>query len=346
MISVSPSVDLRITLFLLYLSLSFFIMAYSTANALSPPSDVSTTNTGTRTGTRAHRHHQAFKGQNFDIWKVVITSERLKPAVYNKVRKHTSAVVSRLYTGNVTHILNALLTGNDYQFTKPALTSTEKTAEITFRVEYDAYSKHKSAYKNNKAILASSLLNQCDDSILQQLANMKDHDKGQYNILWVLAALNQLCSGIHNDEIPLVQVATALSKFFLYKQSEHQHATDFREEFELNVRALEAVGATITLPEACLKLEENLDQTTTTLTDDMKQERAFERLTALVFLNQCGPSAESTRTLLKTQYVQRHDNYPANVTVAANLVRAAKKESRPHHSNHLAITVGHTPPFR
>ena len=219
-----------------------------------------------------------------------ITSDRLKPAVYNRVRKQTSAVVSQLCTGNVTHVLTALSTGNDYKFAKPALTSTEQTAQITFKVEYDAYSKHKAPTTTIRPY-SHLLLNRCDDSVLQQLAEMTDHDKGQYDILWVLAALNQLCSGIHNDEIPLLQVATALSKLFLYKQSEHQHATDFREEFELNVRALKVVGATIALSEACLKLEENLDQATTTLTDDVKQERAFERLMVLVFLNQCGPSA-------------------------------------------------------
>ena len=314
-------------------------MADSAANALSTTSDMPTANTGTRTGTRAHRHHQPFKGQYFDLWKVAITSDRLKPAVYNKVRKQTSAVMSHLCTGNVTHVLAALSTGNTYQFAKPALTSIEKTAKITFIVEYDAYSKHKSAYDNNKAILTSSLLNQCDDSVLQQLAEMKDHYKSQYDNFWVLAALDQLCSSIYNDKIPLLQVTTTLSKLSLFKQPEHQHATDFREEFELNASDMKAVGATITLPAACLKLEENLEHTTTTLTDNVQQERAFERLMALVFLNQCGPSAEQTRTLLKTHYVQRHDHYPSNVTVTANLIRAAKKESRPCRSNRLAITL-------
>ena len=158
MISVSPSADRRVALFLLYLSLSFLIMADSTANALSPTSDVPTTNTSMRTSTRAHRHHQAFKGQNFDIWKVAITSKRLKPAIYNKVRKRTSAVVSRLCTGNVTHILTALLTGSDYQFAKHALTSTEKTAKITFRVKYDAYSKHQSAWPYSHLLYSTSAM--------------------------------------------------------------------------------------------------------------------------------------------------------------------------------------------
>ena len=193
-------------------------------------SDAPIANTG-----RQHRHHQSFKGQTFDIWKVAITSDRLKPDVYNKIQKQISAVMSHLCAGNITHVLAALLAGNDYQFAKPALTSTEKTAEITFIVEYDAYSKNKSAYDNNKAKLASSLLNQCIDSVLQQLAEMMDHLNGKYDILWVLATLNQLCSGIHNDEIPLLQVITAFHKLFLYKQAEHQHATNFREEFELNV---------------------------------------------------------------------------------------------------------------
>ena len=206
---------------------------------------------------------------------MAITSDRLKPAVYNKVRKQTSAVVPQLCTGNITHVLTALSIGNDYQFAKPALTLTEKTTEITFKVEFDAYSKYKSAYINNKAILASSLLSQCDDFVLQQLAKKKDHITGKYDILWVLVALNQLCSGIHNDEIPLLQVATALSKLFLHKQPENQHATKFREEFEHNACALKAVGATITLPESCLKLEENLEQNTT-LNGNEKQKRAFE----------------------------------------------------------------------
>ena len=203
------------------------------------------------------------------------------------------------------------------------MTSTEKAAEITFKVELDAYITHKSNYENNNAIIASSLINQCDDSVAQQLTEMKDHTTGKYGILWVLAALNQLCSIIHNDEIPLLQVTTAFRKLFVHKQPENQHATQFREEFDHNIRALKAVGATITLPAACLKLEENLEQTTT-LTDNEKQKRAFERLMALVFLNQCGPSAEQTHTLLKTQYVQNQDNYPANITVTANLVKAAK----------------------
>ena len=46
----------------------------------------------------------------------------------------------------------------------------------------------------------------------------------------------------------------------------------------------------------------------------------------LTYLNQCDNSAESTRTLLKTQFVQDQDNYPANVTGAASLITAAKKE--------------------
>ena len=60
---------------------------------------------------------------------------------------------------------------------------------------------------------------------------------------------------------------------------------------------------------------------------------------ALVFLNQCGPSAEQTRTLLKMQYVHSQDNYPANITVSANPIKAAKKESRPHRGNRPALTL-------
>ena len=112
---------------------------------------------------------------------------------------------------------------------------------------------------------------------------MKGYTLGQYDILWVLSALNQLCSGIHNDEIPLVQVVTAFRKLFVTKQQEHQSVVSFREEFEHNVQALQAVGATIKLPTLCLKLEEQLDPDNK-LTETVKQVCAFVRVMALTFL--------------------------------------------------------------
>ena len=123
---------------------------------------------------------------------------------------------------------------------------------------------------------------------------------------------------------------------FTHKQQEQQSALVFKDEFLQYVSDLKAVGATITLPATCLELEEKLDPDKT-LSDEVKQSRAFECLMALTYLNQCDNSAELTRTLLKTQYVQTHDNYLANVTVAANLVRVAKKE-KPNR-NRPAITL-------
>ena len=90
----------------------------------------------------------------------------------------------------------------------------------------------------------------------------------------------------------------------------------------------------------CLELEANLNtDKTNPPNDDVKQARAFERLMALAYLNQCDNSAETTRTMLKTQYVQDHDEYPSNITVSANLVKVAKKESRPGRGSHAALTL-------
>ena len=115
---------------------------------------------------------------------------------------------------------------------------------------------------------------------------MKDHSTGQYNILWVLSTLSQICSGIRNDEIPLLQVFNAIRKVFTHKQHENQSAPAFKEEFVQNIHAMKAVGATITLPAACLELEANLDPDKTNLPgDNVKQARAFERLMALAYLN-------------------------------------------------------------
>ena len=73
--------------------------------------------------------------------------------------------------------------------------------------------------------------------------------------------------------------------------------------------------------------------------DDVKQARAFERLMALSYLNQSDNFAETTRTMLKTQFFLDHDEYPLNITVAANLIKAAKKESRPDRGKCAVLTL-------
>ena len=167
---------------------------------------------------------------------------------------------------------------------------------------------------------------------------MKDHTTGQYDILWVFSALSHVCSGIHSDKSPLFQVFNAIRKVFTIKQQENQPASTFREEFVQTVHALKIVGATITMPDACLELEEKL-YSRKTLSDDVKQARAFERLMALTYLNQCDTSAESTRTLLKTQFVQDQDNYPKNITSAASLIRAAAKEKSSSSRSRPALSL-------
>ena len=100
---------------------------------------------------------------------------------------------------------------------------------------------------------------------------------------------------------------------------------------------MKAVGATITLPAAFLELEANLDPDKS-LSDEVKQTCAFEHLMVLTYLNQCDNSAESTRTILKTKCVKYLNEYPADITVAANLVKAVKKE-KPNHGSRPALTL-------
>ena len=108
-------------------------------------------------------------------------------------------------TSHLTHLLRAIEANKDTSFTKPTLTSDELTAVIVFKIEHEAYSKDKSTYDNNKTKLAQSLISQCALPVIDQLRGMKGHSTGQYDVLWVLSALNQMCSGTRNDQIPLLQ---------------------------------------------------------------------------------------------------------------------------------------------
>ena len=274
------------------------------------------------TGTR--RQHQHFKGQNYQLWNLTVTTNNLKPAHYNKIKQLTYAVTTQICEGNFTHVLQAIEAGKDTNFNKPTLTSAEPTAQIIFKTEHKEYSKDKSTYDNNKTKLAQSLIGQCELSVTDQLKGMKGHDTGQYNILWVLNAFNQMCSGIRNNQISLLQAYNAIRNIFTHKQQENCTVAAFKDEFVQNAHA------TITLSAVCLELEASLDSNKTNPpTDAVKQARAFERLMALTKLNKCDNSAESTRAMLKTQYVQAHDEYPVNITVAANLTRPPRRTQGP-----------------
>ena len=220
MTSVSSLVNRRIVIFLLF---SLLIMAEPTTAPLTA-NDAPSTNTGTlastRTNPRTHRHHQSFKGQNLDLWKVVITGENLKAAHYNKVKHQTLAVTDQLCTGDITHVLKAIVAGTDTFFTKPTLTSATPTEgeKMEFKIARSEYSDDMRTYNNNKSKLAQSLLSQRAPSVTEQLKEMKDHSTGHYDILWVLSALSQMCSGISSDESPLLQVYNAIRKVFNHRQ--------------------------------------------------------------------------------------------------------------------------------
>ena len=275
MISVSSSIDRRVVLFFLYLSLSLFLSCPSimaeNANALSiSTSDAPIANTSTRSGTRPYWPHQSFKGQNFLLWNLTVTTDNLKASYYNKIKQITSAVTTLICVGNLTHVLQAIEAGKDTAFTKPTLASADPTDQIIFKIEHEEFSKDKRTYDNNKTKLTQSLLGQCAPPIVNQPRGMKGHSAGQYDVLWVLCALSQMCSSIRNDQIPLLQVLNSICKVFTHKQQEQQSATAFKEDFVQHVRAMKAVGAIITLPAACLELEKSLDPNKT-LSNEVKQ---------------------------------------------------------------------------
>ena len=149
MISVS-SIDRRIALFIFIfiflLQLFSSLVMAEPANVPSTTNDEPSTNTGTRASTRTNprtpRHHQSFKGQNYDLRKVAITTDNLKPAHFNKIKLQTLATTSDLCTGNITHVLKAIEAGKDTVFKKPTLNSATPTEaeKMEFKIDREEIS--------------------------------------------------------------------------------------------------------------------------------------------------------------------------------------------------------------
>ena len=113
------------------------------ANTASPSTtgDVPASNPSTRIGKCTRRQHQHFKGQNYQLWKLTVTTDNLKPAHYNKIQQLTSSVTTQICEGNLTHVLQAIAAGTDTVFNKPTLTSANPTNQIVFKIEHKEYSK-------------------------------------------------------------------------------------------------------------------------------------------------------------------------------------------------------------
>ena len=111
------------------------------------------------------------------------------------------AVASPLCDGNITHVLQAIEEGKDTVFIKPTLTSATPTEgeKMEFKIDRAKYLADKRTYNNNKTKLAQSLISQCALPVVDQLRGIKGHSTGQDDVLWVLSALSQMCSGIRND---------------------------------------------------------------------------------------------------------------------------------------------------
>ena len=346
MISVSSSSVDRRAVLVLFIFYFFFLPVHSFSMTDVSSSDAANANTSasantssrTRTSTRT-RTRTPFKGHAFDLWGAAITTDNLKPGHLQVIKRAIPTVATTLCKGNLKDVLKAIQAGTDTVFKKPSLSASPTAGDTAeYKIDREEHSADTRTYANNKTNLAQSLLGQCALPVLEQLRCMKGHDEGQFDILWVLSSLAQLTSGIRNDQFPLLQAYNAVRKVFTHTQQEQHTPTVFKDEFEQHVQAMQAVGVTITFPDTFLELEATRSPSKI-LTDAEKQASAFARFMALTYLNQCDASAEQTRTMLRQQFVKSVDDYPQDITVAANLVKASKPASRPRRGDRPAITL-------
>ena len=74
---------------------------------------------------------------------------------------------------------------------------------MEFKIGREEYSEDVRTYKNNKSKLARSLIGQCALSVTEQLREVKDNSTGQYDVLWVLSALSQICTEAEKMEFKI-----------------------------------------------------------------------------------------------------------------------------------------------
>ena len=117
-------------------------------------------------------------------------------------------------------MLQAIEAGKDTVFTKPTLNSATPTEgeKMEFKIDRAECSEDTRTYENNKTKLTITHQPVRAACHRRTFKGMNGYGTGQYDILWVLSVLNQMCIGIRNDQIPLLQTYNAIRKVFTYKQ--------------------------------------------------------------------------------------------------------------------------------
>ena len=141
--------------------------------------------------------------------------------------------------------------------TAPALLAPVKTASDTDNVFLaKEHCELTQIYNDNSLRMASLVYGQCDSTVQSKIRERDGYDMCSLNIVWMLTAVHELCTGIKSKEHPLEGVYKALRKVFIIRQN-NMSLVDFKNEFNQAVKVFDSLGVKIILPANVLKKEKD-----------------------------------------------------------------------------------------
>jgi len=166
----------------------------------------------------------------------------------------------------------------------------------------------KKAYLNNSLKIATMVMAQCDDLVRAKIKQKTEYKSNSGSTVWVMQALNELCSGIKGNEHPIEGDVKALRAIFNCKQYNKTLAS-YHYKFREAVKTITLRGCRFKLSDNSIKAEKTLDSS---LSDDDAADKAHDCLLAAIFLNNLKEKLTMLYAKLKDDFLQLVHSYPAN----------------------------------
>mmetsp|Transcript_20059 Transcript_20059/g.30750 ORF Transcript_20059/g.30750 Transcript_20059/m.30750 type:complete len:268 (+) Transcript_20059:185-988(+) len=258
-------------------------MADSNNNAggVQPPVTNENTNNARSARNNNNNRHQRnrYVGQFDDKFhKMSFNSQTLKLTNFQKFKDKTLGVIlAETEIGKPLH--DDVKNGKDTWSNRPE--PVKDPNDNMNKFDRKEHRETKKAYLNDSLKIATIVMAQCDDFVRAKIKQQTDYESNYGSAVWVMQALNELCSGIKGNEHPIEGDVKALRAIFNCKQY-NKLLAGYHDKFREAVKTITLSGCHFKLLDNSIKAEKALDSS---LSNDEAAEKVHDCLLAVIFLN-------------------------------------------------------------
>ena len=214
--------------------------------------------------------------------------------------------------------------------------------DILFKSEVDEFVKRKAKYNDNLKKAYADIMGYCSKTIQHRIETHVDYvSKIQDDPIELLKAIKNIMHDPEHNKYPFASLTTALLQMVNIKQQEKESLIDYIKRVKQAKDVLVSHVAADILNTFIEHTEEYQKAVFDTDKAQMKKEAFGRWMAYLTLKNSDQKRYGSLVTVMASQYSMKTDQYPANITEAADIMNNHKhdnakklQQARDHNRNH------------